>query len=151
MAPDTVRDALPFYLKKYLEFLHHAGHHVLFSLPDFDDNRQQVITDFSLDSHQIRNLDIEVDEVFGVPLNDVNKYLSSKWLKAVLDTADGADRSAICLSEYRSDWTVLGQHSNLQFHVKFGAPRVKALCKREVIIYFHIDELFVYDGIDFTV
>lgn len=149
--PDEARHALPFYLTKYLEFLRQAGHHVLFSLPDFDDNREDVITDFSLDSHQIRNVAVEVDEVFGVSIDNINKYLSSKWLKAMLDINDGANRSATCLAEYRSSWTGLGDHTDLQFHVKFGAPRVKALCKREVILYFHVDEVFVYNGHDFTV
>lgn len=146
----NIQEALPYYLRKYLDFLHHAGQHVLFSLPDFDDERLDTIIDYSLDSHQVRNADTEVEEVFGVSIEQINKQLSSRWLKAILDNNDGAKRSEICLAEYRSNWTALGDHTDLQFHVKFGAPKVKGLCKREVILYFNIDELLVYNDTDFT-
>ncbi|TFK37966.1 hypothetical protein BDQ12DRAFT_132552 [Crucibulum laeve] len=144
------REALAFYLQRYLSFLHIAGHHVLFSLPDFDDDRLDVVIDYSLETHRIRNLDVEQNEIYGVSLDEINRSLSSKWLKAIMDAADGGDRSSICLAEYRSNWTNVGHHSDVQFHVKFGAPTLKALCKREAILYFKVDELLVYDGHDFT-
>jgi hypothetical protein len=145
------REALDFYLRKYLEYLRHAGHHVLFSLPDFDDDRMDVLIDYSLESHTIRNMENEIDEVFGVSVEEINRYLSSKWLKSIMDAAEGGDRKSTCLAEYRSTWTSVADHSNLQFHVKFGAPRVKILCKREAILYFKIDELLVYEGHNFNV
>ncbi|KAF8884777.1 hypothetical protein BD779DRAFT_1442896 [Infundibulicybe gibba] len=145
------REGLQFYMRRYLDYLHHAGHHVLFSLPDFDDDRLDMIIDYSLESHVNRTLDTEIHEVFGVSVEEINRSLSSKWLKAIMDAADGADRNSICLAEYRSTWTTIGERSDVQFHIKFGAPRVRVLCEREAVLYFKIDELLVYEGHDFTV
>lgn len=138
-------------MKRYLDYLHHAGHHVLFSLPDFDDDRLDMIIDYSLESHVNHTLEAEIHEVFGVSVEDINRNLSSKWLKSIMDAADGADRKSVCLAEYRSTWTTIGERSGIQFHIKFGAPRVRVLCEREAVLYFKIDELLVYDGHDFTV
>ncbi|KAF9010257.1 hypothetical protein BDQ17DRAFT_1421498 [Cyathus striatus] len=124
------RESLNFYLKKYLEYLRHAGHHVLFSLPDFDDDRMDVLIDYSLESHTIRNVETEIEEVFGVSVEEINRYLSSKWLKSIMDAAEGGDRKSTCLAEYRSTWTSVADHSNLQFHG---------------------DELLVYEGHNFNV
>ncbi|KDQ49725.1 hypothetical protein JAAARDRAFT_142971 [Jaapia argillacea MUCL 33604] len=149
------RESLVAYMKSYLDYLHHAGHHVLFSLPDFDDNRLDILIDYSLMPHHIRNVDLDILEVWGVSIEKINEHLSARWLEAyleadALESGEGnASRDAICLSEYRSTWTALGDHSEIQFHIKFGAPRVHAICKREVVLYFKIDELLVYDGHDF--
>ncbi|KAF8884776.1 hypothetical protein BD779DRAFT_1739314 [Infundibulicybe gibba] len=145
------REGLQFYMRRYFDYLHHAGHHVLFSLPDFDDDRLDIIIDYSLESHVGHTLDTEIHEVFGVSVEEINRSLSSKWLKAIMDAADGAKRSSICLAEYRSTWTAIGERSDVQFHIKFGAPRVRVLCEREAVLYFKIDELLVYEGHDFTV
>ncbi|KDQ52587.1 hypothetical protein JAAARDRAFT_702442 [Jaapia argillacea MUCL 33604] len=153
------RDSLKYYSTKYLEFLHQAGHHVLFSLPDFDDNRLALKIDYSLDSHNVRNAESEVSEVWGISIAEINESLASKWLKAAILAEDmergliEMDHKAICLAEYRSIWVEKAGESasDVQFHIKCGAPKVKALCNKEVFLCFKIDEFLLYDGEDFTV
>ncbi|KAF8881368.1 hypothetical protein BD779DRAFT_1546677 [Infundibulicybe gibba] len=145
------REGIQFYMRKYLDYLYHTSHHILFSLPDFDDDRLDMIIDYSLESHINRTLDTEIHEVFGVSVEEINRSLSSQWLKAIMDVADGADRNSICLAEYSSTWTTIGKRSDIQFHIKFGAPRVRVLCKCEAVLYFRIEELLVSEGHDFTV
>jgi len=64
---------------------------------------------------------------------------------------DVNDKDATCLAEYRSTWTTIGDRKDIQFWIKFGAPKLKILCKREAILSFAIDQLLVFDGNDFTV
>lgn len=61
-----------------------------------------------------------------------------------------ADHNALSLAEYKSTWS-LDESSNTHFHVKLGAPRIKALCNQEVVLYFTLDEILFYDSKDFTV
>ncbi|KZT11520.1 uncharacterized protein LAESUDRAFT_274940 [Laetiporus sulphureus 93-53] len=125
------RDALVFYLSQYLSFLQQARYHVLFSLPDFDDDRYKLTIDYSLMGSQV----LDIDEICGVSIDKINTYLSSVWLKAaMLVGAEGgaADWKDTCLAE-------------------LGAPRVKAICSREAVVYFRIDEVFFYDGVNFEV
>lgn len=142
------REALGFYLSQYLKLLRNAGNHVLFSLPDFDDDRHRVTIDFSANAQAL----VDVDEVYGISVEKINTFLSSSWLKAAMlaggKNGPSADRAAISLAEYRSTW-VLGE-SNAHFHVKLGAPRVRALCGQEVVLYFVIDEVLFYDSQDFN-
>lgn len=147
------KEALGFYLKKYFEFLRQAGHHVLFSLPDFDDDGHQVQIEFSLLPHFIRNVEHEITEIFGVQLDTINHSLSSRWLKSIMEAEEEGThtKEAICLAEYRSTWTTIGDRKDIQFWIKFGAPKLKILCKREAILSFVVEELLVFDGNDFTV
>ena len=61
-----------------------------------------------------------------------------------------ADHNALSLAEYKSTWS-LDESSNTHFHVKLGAPRIKALCNQEVVLYFTLDEILFYESKDFTV
>ncbi|GJJ16055.1 hypothetical protein Clacol_010334 [Clathrus columnatus] len=147
------KEALAFYLKGYLDFLRQAGHHVLFSLPDFDDDGHQVQVEFSLLPHFIRNIEHDITEILGVALESINDTLSAKWLKNIMEAEEehGSthNKDAICLAEYRSTWTTIGDRKDIQFWIKFGAPKVKILCKKEAILSFTIEELLVFDGNDF--
>ena len=142
------REALAFYLSHYFKLLKSAGNHVLFSLPDFDDDRRRVTIDFSANGQAV----LDVDEIYGVSVEKINTYLSSSWLKAAMlaggKNGPSADRAAISLAEYRSTW-VLGDNS-VHFHVRLGAPRIRALCGQEVVLFFTIDEVLFYDSADFT-
>ncbi|KAI0916987.1 hypothetical protein AcW1_007702 [Taiwanofungus camphoratus] len=150
--PDIMigRDALVFYLKQYLELLQNAGNHVLFSLPDFDDDRYRLTIDYSLMGSSL----LDVDEIHGVPTEKINTYLSSVWLKAAMlvgePTGQEVDWRQTCLAEYRSTSTVLVD-SDVHFHVKMGAPRIKPVCSREAVLFFSIDEVLFYNNSDFTV
>ncbi|GJJ16021.1 hypothetical protein Clacol_010300 [Clathrus columnatus] len=149
------KNALSFYLKGYLDFLRQAGHHVYFSLPDFDDDGHQVQVEFSLLPHFIRNIEHEITEIFGVSLDSINETLSARWLKNIMEAEDEDvsthNKESICLAEYRSTWTTIGDRKDIQFWIKFGAPKVKILCKKEAILSFTVEELLVFDGNDFTV
>ncbi|THH28534.1 hypothetical protein EUX98_g5660 [Antrodiella citrinella] len=141
------KQAISFYLLHYLHFLSNAGHHVLFSLPDFDDDTLSISIDFSTMS----NATVPVNEISGVSVEKVNAFLSTAWLKSAMLAASHQTSTDVkaALAEYRSTSSVHG--SDVHFHVKLGAPRVKALCDQEVIMYFTIDDLYIYDGDDFTV
>lgn len=139
------RQSLEAYLLAYLQFLQSAGHHVLFSLPNFDDEGLKPFIDFS----QIAEFPLTLGEVHGVAIAKINEYLSASWLKAVMlaGAANGqpVDRPSISLAEYRSTW-VLHDHSGLHFHLKFGAPQVAALCNDELVMTFVVDEVLFYEG-----
>ncbi|KAL4248925.1 hypothetical protein ABKN59_007566 [Abortiporus biennis] len=123
---ETGRQALAFYLSQYLKFLNNAGHHVLFSLPDFDDDDFSITMDFSAISKSI----VTVDEI-----------------SACSREPSIEDRIKASLAEYRSVW--VNQDSDIHFHVRMSAPRVRALCQNEVILYFPVDEAYFYDSDNF--
>ena len=138
--------ALIFYLKEYLEFLSNAGHHIFFSLPDFDDDNYSVFIDFSAAS-QTTEL---VEKVNGVSIHKINTFLSTAWLTAGLlaNTQNDKSDKKIALAEYSG--TISKNASDIRFTVKFGAPHVKALCNQEVILYFNIEKLCTYASGEFT-
>lgn len=142
---DAGTQALSFYLIHYLQLLQNAGHHVLFSLPDFDDDRLQVSIDFSTQGQTL----LELEEVYGVSVEKINAFLSSSWLKSAMLVSGKktADRPALSLAEYRSTWVL--NDSSAHFHVRLGAPRIKAVCNQEVILFFSVDEVQFYDTTDF--
>ena len=143
------RDAFVYYLQEYLVFLHNAGNHVLFSLPDFDDDRYRLTIDYSLMGGTV----LEVDDIHGVSVDKINTYLSSVWLKAAMLAGDAAaaaaDWKSLCLAEYRSTWRPMADADD-HFILRLGAPRVKPVCSREAIVYFTVDEVLFYDDADFT-
>lgn len=144
---DRSKQALESYLQGYLQLLQSAGHHVLFSLPNFDDDGQRPYLDFSQIAHILLNL----EEVHGVSIEQINRYLSASWLKAAMlagaQNGQPIDRPAISLAEYRSTWIL--HDGDVHFHLKFGAPQVAALCNDEILMYFIVDEVLFYDSEDF--
>ncbi|PCH38353.1 hypothetical protein WOLCODRAFT_115316 [Wolfiporia cocos MD-104 SS10] len=142
------REALTFYLSQYLSFLQQAGNHVLFSLPDFDDDRYRLTTDYSLMGAHV----LAIDEVYGIAVDKINAYLSSVWLKASMLagglTGQASDWKTTCIAEFRSTWT-LDASAETHFHLKLGAPRIKPICSREAVLYFTVDEVTFYDSADF--
>ncbi|EKM54028.1 uncharacterized protein PHACADRAFT_257609 [Phanerochaete carnosa HHB-10118-sp] len=143
------RQSLEIYLRTYLQFLQAAGHHVLFSLPDFNIENPNVLIDFS----QAARVLLNISEVQGISIEQINRFLSTSWLKAAMlaGAQNGlpVDRPAISLAEYRSTWVL--RDENIHFHLKFGAPQVAALCNDEILLYFLVDEALFYDGEDFQV
>ncbi|GJE96749.1 hypothetical protein PsYK624_129550 [Phanerochaete sordida] len=139
--------ALEIYLRAYLSFLQAAGHHVFLSLPSFSDAEGGVDIHYSeVITHQSR-----LQEVHGVAITDINKYLSTAWLKAAM-LASGPegqiyDRPGISLAEYQSTW--LSQRSDVHFHFTFGPPEVSVLCNDEVVVNFVIDEASFYQSDNF--
>ena len=66
VSSSTERDALTFYFTKYFEFLRRAGHHVIFSLPDFVKEEQRLSIDYSLIANTI---EWDGKEIHGISLD----------------------------------------------------------------------------------
>lgn len=143
------RDLLIKYMSDYLEFLHSAGHHVLFSLPQFDQRATPLSIDFSL----MNIAQLWVGDIHGITVEQINTYMSSVWLKSAMLAHGGATRTSTdwrsrCLAEF--DTLSYGGGAYGKFRVKLGPPRVDILCSREVIVYFNIDELEFFKTDDFS-
>ncbi|KAJ7710708.1 hypothetical protein B0H17DRAFT_1223880 [Mycena rosella] len=144
----NVKDALAFYLPEYLRFLRSAGNHVLFNLPDFDDDKFSPNIDYSLISKALEVEEFCCDAVHDTSLDDINKYLYDKWMMAA---ALGRPRDvlSICLAEISSAWLM---HTSIDtyFHIRFGVPQIKALCSDEVLLYFTVDDIAFFGSSDFS-
>ena len=145
---DVDRQALGYYLRRYLRFLSNAGHHILFSLPDFDDDQLSIDIDFSA----LSKTDVPVTEIHGITIDKINAFLSTGWLKAAMlgQSPDTANDIKVALADYRSTSSG-GGVTDVYFHAVFGAPNIKALCEQEVILYFSLDYLYIYETEDFSV
>ncbi|EKM54032.1 uncharacterized protein PHACADRAFT_257621 [Phanerochaete carnosa HHB-10118-sp] len=148
--PVEGQQSLEFYLEQYLEFLQSAGHHVLFSLPNFENDKGDVPTTINyswIADVALRQL-VQLDEIHGVSLRKINDYLSTVWLKAAMlvsiQTDALSDRSGTSFAEYRGTWRYMDQAYS--YYITFGTPRVTAWCNDEVIMTFVVDEVFLYNG-----
>lgn len=128
------------YLHGYLHLLQKAGHHVLFRLPQFDDLGIQPTFDYSVAVKDFT----DVDEIYSISITTINDYLSWAWLKAAMQAeaeyVESGESSGTSLLEYHGKH---GRYAGLQ--LKFSAPRVRALCSQEVVMYFSIEELVFGD------
>ncbi|KAJ7210092.1 hypothetical protein GGX14DRAFT_451427 [Mycena pura] len=146
--PIKVKDALAFYLFEYLHFLRSAGNHVLFDLPDFDDNKFSPNIDYSLVSTALEVDEFCCDTVHDTSLSDINKYLYDKWLIAAT-LGRPRDVLSICLAEISSTW-LMNTSIDTHFHIRFGAPHTKALCSNEVLLHFTIEDIAFFGSSDFS-
>ncbi|PCH38342.1 hypothetical protein WOLCODRAFT_149281 [Wolfiporia cocos MD-104 SS10] len=142
------RESLMYYISKYLAFLQQAGNHVLFSLPDFDDDRHRLTIDYTL----LGTHEHSVDEIHGIRVDNINTYLSSVWLKAsMLAQGEGVacntrDWQSTCLAEFCSSWS--SSSSGSHFHLTLGPPQIRPICSREAILYFAIDKVEFFRDAD---
>jgi hypothetical protein len=143
----TNATAIEVYMKEYLSFLQHAGHHVLFNLPDFDDEKSTIKIDYSLssDALALQKLFPNVP-VCGYTVDDINKFLHKKWAQAAM-AQDLNGSLANCLSEIKSA-SLMNCCIDLNFHMFLSRPRVTPLCSQEVVLRFTIEGLgiFAQDG-----
>ncbi|KAH9910984.1 hypothetical protein B0H21DRAFT_714389 [Amylocystis lapponica] len=121
------KDALVFYLSKYLQTLRNAGNHVLFSLPDFDNAEYKLTIDYSLAGSNLSHL----SEICGISVHKINHYLSSTWLTAAILAAG---------------YTHTKDDGPLALRSILAAPRIRPLCSKEVIMYFKIEEVEFFEG-----
>ncbi|KAF7429005.1 hypothetical protein PC9H_008243 [Pleurotus ostreatus] len=147
----TKREVLNFYLKKYLQFLQNAGHHVLFDLPDFDNDTHRQHIDYSLVSRAFNVPGLQADiEIFGTNIDTINQYLRTTWLDVVsrgFISGPSPDPLANCIYEVRSN-TLPSAESH--FHITFMPPSIRALCPKEVVFYINISDLDFYGSADFS-
>ncbi|PIL22598.1 hypothetical protein GSI_15287 [Ganoderma sinense ZZ0214-1] len=142
------RDLLIRYLGEYLDLLHVAGHHVLFSLPQFDQGGTPMIIDYSL----MATSQFWVGDINGITVDQINTYMSSVWLKSAMLAQDGMKAGVDWRTRALADFSTssYGAGSYGRFKMKFGPPRVEILCAKEVIVYFNIEELDFFKSDDFT-
>ncbi|KAH9854755.1 hypothetical protein C2E23DRAFT_726184 [Lenzites betulinus] len=143
------RNTLLRYLNQYINLLHDAGNHVLFSLPHFGRAENEMVISYSLMESA---LEIDwLDSVYGVSVQQIDAYMSSLWLKSAMlaygsisGDATEADLNERCFAE-------VSCHENGNFfRIKFGAPHVKVLCSKEVVLQFDIDEVEFWEHDDFS-
>ncbi|KAJ7246223.1 hypothetical protein C8J57DRAFT_1678479 [Mycena rebaudengoi] len=133
-----VKDALAFYLLEYLRFLRSAGNHVLFNLPDFDDDKFSPKIDYSLVSKALEVEEFCCDTVHDTNLGDINKYLYDKWMMAA------------ALGRPHGNTWLMHASVDTHFHIRFGVPQIKALCSHEVLLYFTVEDIAFFGSSDFS-
>ncbi|KAF7366836.1 hypothetical protein MSAN_00942100 [Mycena sanguinolenta] len=150
--PLGTSDALEWYLKQYLTFLQNAGHHVRYDLPDFDDDNYRLNINYSLLTRALESKELCAGvTVHGISESNINEFLRDTWLD-VVSKANGlcgeppTDKLSNCLTEIRSSWV---GHLDHHFNIRFGPPRVRALCNREVVLYFTSSNIHFYESADF--
>jgi hypothetical protein len=143
-----IKEALNFYLRKYLDHLNDGGQNCLLNLPDFDDDAYSPVIDYSLTTKAIEE-DLSVDvTVFGTSVSTINDQLRNAWLKVASLAHPPSDKLSMCLAEIKTRW--LPDTEN-HYHIRFAPPTVKALCEHEVVLYYNIDEITIYDSAHFSV
>ncbi|KAI0700946.1 hypothetical protein BC835DRAFT_322712 [Cytidiella melzeri] len=143
---EPAKAALTSYLQGYLNFLHNAGHHILFCFPEFDDSNMQHLFDYSMAARTLAG----TKEIYGIEIEKINNHLSTSWLKAAMISgpaeASSSNRASVSLAEWQSSWS--SQNFGVNFHIMFGPPKVEALCGQEAVIYFILDDILFYDHDD---
>ncbi|THH09766.1 hypothetical protein EW145_g1793 [Phellinidium pouzarii] len=120
----------------YLPTLKRAGHHVLYSLPDFD---TLASTTSHIDYSIINDSStLTTDTLHGVNITDINNFLRGLWLQAAafvdehglsIDTV-----SKTSLAELRTSTEGI---DGIHMHLCFGPIYIQPLCKREIILCIH--------------
>jgi hypothetical protein len=160
-----IKVALEFYLHQYLAHLNAAGQNCLLvrhpsvgvlscaytadqNIPDFDDDAYSPVIDYSLTTRAIEE-DLSTDiTVHGTSVSAINTHLRSAWLKVASLGELPGDKLSVCLAEIKTQWL---QGTESHYHIRFGPPTIKALCDQEVIVYYNIEELTVYESADFSI
>ncbi|EKM52083.1 uncharacterized protein PHACADRAFT_151051 [Phanerochaete carnosa HHB-10118-sp] len=153
---DEAKSAFQVYLKHYLRFLQTSGNHVMFDLPDFDDNKHRPRIDYSVirtegtdELRQLISKDIKI-------LDHVDPALIAQFYQMHWQNASGKRNGPawgkldLCLATICSDWINGCTLENTHFFINFHSPTVEPLCNQEVIIKFNIKELGFFEkrGID---
>ncbi|TFY74900.1 hypothetical protein EWM64_g9112, partial [Hericium alpestre] len=126
LSPDNAV-ALKTYLSQYLIFLKHAGYHVFYTLPDFDDVKGTDPINYSLATHA------DGVPILSITVENMTKYLASRWTEATYRS----DKSA----KFRYLFEVQNAVDDVKFSISFRPPIVKALCEHEVAFIFDIKKL----------
>jgi hypothetical protein len=135
-------------MRIYLEFLEHAGHHTLFDIPDFDDDKYSPVIDYSLGcTPQDVDRLCSNEVVHGIDLSQINNFLHKKWL-SIARLGHPKDQLSVCMAEISSTW-LMNATIDSKFHIQFGPPTVKALCKHEVILTFDVENIAFFHTDDF--
>lgn len=142
-------ESLASYLHSYLAFLHAAGNHVLFDIPDFAAQGQSSWKDYALLRNHI-DPDVYCKDIslFGISTKAINSYLETQWSSAVSKARASGDYLMASISEISSNWLLNAAVDN-HFFIRFGAPKVKPLCPHEVVLYFDVEDVAFFDNGNF--
>lgn len=134
----------------YLKHIQKSGHHILYSLPAFDDERHHRATDFS---SVTRHSYSHIKEMYNIDREKIITYIQDVWRKAAWSVQEEgtslATRSSIAIAEWNSTWS-LTHEEDYHFHVKFGAPKIELLCQHEAIVYVQVDEIVFSESTTFS-
>ncbi|KAI5120808.1 hypothetical protein M0805_003206 [Coniferiporia weirii] len=141
--------ALTHYLiGSYLPTIKSAGHHVLYSLPDFD---KLESTSAHIDYSVINKRTLTTDTLFGVNIADINTFLRGLWLQAAAFIDEhGLSPDTISKTSLAELKTPADGIDGVHMHLFFGPLHVQPLCRREVILYLDIQDMHVYLDGDFN-
>lgn len=146
------------HLKSYLRFLTKAGHHVIYSLPDWDSDGLTRMIDFSVSANS-NSLAHHIHTYASVEFGKINHYLHSAWSRVYHEIyrdeemvfSGKRQQSAISrehrsLLEYKSDKLVDG----IAFHAHFGPITVDPLCAKEVVVFININKILFGDNVELS-
>ena len=148
-----VKDALKFYMNRYLAFLKTSGNHVLFDLADFDNNLDRPKSDYSLvctyDTNVLlKDIHQELLLLGKFEANVLTHFYKAAWMVAsALVNVENWGGLHICLATICSNW-LIGAEVEKPFFINFETPTVEVLCPHEVILKFHLKDLAFFDSAD---
>lgn len=141
-------------MKAYLKLLRLAGNHVLFDLPDFDDDKHRPTIDYSLDgSTDLPKsiLDGYEASIHSVKVSEINKDLSLKWARAMREAITGNSTVyETCLAQVNSTLVHGGTSFGKHFFIQFKEPQVDALCSHEIVFNIRVESVWFFDSEDFS-
>ena len=130
------------YLEAYIQHLTKAGHHVLCSLADFDDNGRERGVDFSSATAASYNHHMKA---FKIDLGLVSKRIEHVWLEAALLAHEHDYEGKHEIDSFLSNITAAKWErrcrTHLPFDVEFSTPTVQLLCVREAILTFSLENI----------
>jgi hypothetical protein len=141
-ANQTQEKIIHFLNNDYLPLLIRAGFHFIQSLPDFDSLSSTHLIDWSA----IAGDKTEIFKVCGINVGMINAYLRGRWLEAAWHCEEikgRDDKTGLELCALAEREVTIGK---FVFQVAFAPPQVRALCAKEVILYFDLPEIQIHDS-----
>jgi hypothetical protein len=86
--------------------------------------------------------------VQGTSVASINTHLRNTWLDIAAFDELPTDKISVCLAELKTEWL---QYTESHYHVRFGPPTIEALCDQEVVVYYNVEELKIYESADFSI
>ena len=128
----------------YLPLLAKAGHHVIYSLPDFDN---LAVTTSYIDYSFLREDSIIVDKIYDVNAKDINMYLRGLWFQAYSYVLENGARENNIIQTFLSEMRIPVMDSNEKLPLKLvlGPMQVRLLCSKELILDINFQEAHILE------
>ncbi|PAV23026.1 hypothetical protein PNOK_0009300 [Pyrrhoderma noxium] len=117
----------------YLPLLAKAGHHALYSLPDFNNlSATASYVDYSF----LRKDSIIVDKIYGISAKDINIYLCWLWFQAHYYVLGNGARENNSLQTFLSEMRIPVMYGNEKHFMKLvlRPMQIRLLCSKEIIL-----------------